>query len=462
MNINSFDNVYFIGIGGIGMSALARYFIATGKNVAGYDRTPTKLTDCLRSENIDIHFVDDISKINMIYKNNQNTLIVYTPAVPANHSELDFFRTNGFTIYKRSQVLGLIANSKIGVAVAGTHGKTTTSTLIAHLLKQSKIDCNAFLGGIAKNYESNLLLSQLSNYVVVEADEFDRSFLQLYPEIAVVTSVDADHLDIYGDKNNIDIAFRQFINQIKENGILLINKKADLQFESNKQINIYSYSLNEATDFRVEHIHVENGLYVFDFVAPDYRIDKLKLGIPGLVNVENAVAAIAIARLCGVETDEIRTAIQTFAGIKRRFEHHVKTDQVVYIDDYAHHPAELRASILSVRDLYPNRKITGIFQPHLYSRTRDFAAGFAQSLDLLDQVALLDIYPARELPIDGVDSKMILDLMTIENKEIIAKNEIADFINQNEIQVLITLGAGDIDKSVDLIIETLLNIEKNS
>ncbi len=459
MNIKNIHNVYFIGIGGIGMSAIARYFKSLNLNVAGYDKTPSALTDELINEGINIHFDDNIKNIQELYTTDiDRTLIIYTPAIPKNHSELNYFKNNNFEIYKRSKVLGLIANDKQGIAVAGTHGKTTVSTLIAHILKQSKLDCSAFLGGISNNYNSNLLLSNKSNLVVVEADEFDKSFLQLYPYFAVVTSVDADHLDIYGDKKHLEEAFAQFINQIKVNGKLLIKKNVDIIYELKKDVEKFTYSLNSKADFFAKEIILINGTYFADIVTPDKIFKKVEIGLPGLFNVENSIAAFAVAYLLGVDENDIRAALITSKGVRRRFNYILKTDNLIYIDDYAHHPNELKACISSARELFPDKKLTGIFQPHLYSRTRDFATQFAKSLELLDSLILLDIYPARELPIEGVSSKIIFDKVNIENKFICKKSELLNILKKQDLQVLLTLGAGDIDRLVKPIKEYLETI----
>ena len=417
MEFESIHNVYLIGIGGIGMSALARFFNAGGKEIAGYDKTSTSLTDEMLKENIQIHFEDDVKLIPTTFTNSalkENTLIIYTPAIPIEHAELNWFRNNGYTVVKRSEVLGMITKQSFTIAVAGTHGKTTTSSIIAHLLKQGGVDCNAFLGGIAKNYNSNLLLGKSWSknskpVVVVEADEFDRSFLTLYPDIAVVTSMDADHLDIYQDKENLEDSYREFVSQVKRDGVIIHKAGLDLQIA---QPNHFTYSITSPADFRGENISVKNNKYTFDFTYKEKRFNELTLGLPGRHNVENAVAAIAVALRMNVTDEKISSGLSSYEGVKRRFEFHIRTPEITFIDDYAHHPEELRAAISSVKELYPNKKITGIFQPHLYSRTRDFAEGFAESLSLLDELMLLNIYPAREKPIPGVDSKMILDKVT--------------------------------------------------
>lgn len=445
MDLKAIHNVYFLGAGGIGMSAIARFFNTLGKDVAGYDKVSKTLTSELISEGIKIHFEDDISLIPDGFKNKGTTLVIYTPAIPKNHKELEYFIQNGFEIKKRSEVLGMLSREKRCIAVAGTHGKTTITTMISHFMKQSRMGCNAFMGGISKNYNTNFLADKDSKYVVVEADEFDRSFLQLNPQKAIITAVDADHLDIYSDENDIKNTFAEFIKQINPEGKLII--KAGLKFEipSRDDIEIYTYSINENADFKAENIRVEDGLYVFDFVGIKGKIKNLKLGIPGLLNVENAVAAIAMASLSGVHNDEIYNSIPKFKGIQRRFDYHINRSDLVYIDDYAHHPEELKASISSVKELFKDKKVTGIFQPHLYTRTRDFAEEFAKSLELLDEIILLDIYPAREEPILGITSTIIFDKIKNQNKILCTKNDLLNLLKNKKPEVLMTLGAGDID-----------------
>jgi len=449
MNFEEIHNVYFLGIGGIGMSAIARYYNSMGKNVAGYDKIAKPLTDELISEGIQIHFHDDIKNIPVGFKHKENTLIVYTPAVPQYHKELNYFIDNGFDIKKRAEVLGMISREKKCIAVAGTHGKTTITTMVAHLMRQSRMGCDAFLGGISKNYQTNYLVDKESKYVVVEADEFDRSFLNLNPQKAIITSVDADHLDIYSDKNDLNNAFIQFIKQINPGGKLLIKSGLDFEVPQRDDIEVYNYSLSGETDFRTENARIENGLYVFDFIGIKGRINNLTLGLPGLLNVENAVGAIALATLSGVHNDEIFNALSKFRGIKRRFDYQIQREDFVYIDDYAHHPEELKASIGSAQELFKDKKITGIFQPHLYSRTKDFAAEFAKSLDLLDEIILLDIYPAREEPILGVTSELIFNKISNKNKIICTKSELLKVLENRSPEVLMTLGAGDIDELVE-------------
>ena len=449
MDIKKIHNVYFLGIGGIGMSAIARYFNTIGKNVAGYDKVSKSLTDDLVNEGINIHFDDNIENISEEYKNIENTLVVLTPAIPQNHKELNYFIDNGFDIKKRSEVLGIISQEKRCIAVAGTHGKTTITTMIAHLMRQSRMGCNAFLGGISKNYKTSFLVDKDSKYVVVEADEFDRSFLQLNPQKAIITAVDADHLDIYSDENDLKNTFKQFVNQINPGGKLIIKEGLNFEIPQRDDIEIYTYSLDKESDFRVENIRIENGLYVFDFIGIKGRIDNLKLGLPGLMNVENVIAAIGMATISGVHSDEISNSLEKFSGIERRFDYQIYRDDFVYIDDYAHHPEELKASIGSAKELFKNKKITGIFQPHLYTRTRDFVDEFAKSLDLLDEIILLEIYPAREKAIQGVTSKIIFDKISNKNKTLCTKAELLNILKNKKHEVLMTLGAGDIDEFVE-------------
>ena len=383
------------------------------------------------------------------YRDKTHTLIVYTPAVPFNHKELNYFKENGFEIKKRSEVLGMLSHEKKCIAVSGTHGKTTITTMIAHLMRQSRMGCNAFLGGISKNYNTNLLVDADSKYMVVEADEFDRSFLRLYPQKAIITAVDADHLDIYSDLDDVKSTFKQFVNQINTGGKLIIKGGLKFDIPERNDIEILTYSLDQNTDFRAENIRIENGLYVFDFIGIKGRINDLKLGLPGLLNVENAVAAIAMATISGVHADEILNSLEKFKGIQRRFDYQIHRDDMVYIDDYAHHPEELKASIKSAKELFAGKKVTGIFQPHLYTRTRDFAAEFAESLDLLDELILLEIYPAREEPIPGVTSEIIFEKLKNKNKTLCKKAELLEILKNKRPEVLMTLGAGDIDDFVE-------------
>lgn len=455
--LDHINAVYFIGIGGIGMSALARYFLFQGKKVGGYDRTLSELTKQLEKEGAVIHYEDSVELAqSFIESSKDQTLIVYTPAIPENHSELNYFLENGFTLLKRSQVLGEITRSAHGVCVAGTHGKTTTSGMIAHLLKQSHVDCNAFLGGILRNYNNNLLLSEKTDLVVIEADEYDRSFHTLSPYMAVVTSVTPDHLDIYGSEEAYREAFVHFTSLIKEDGVLLMEKEVDIKPELHNSVRFYTYSGNVANlrkkgrpDFYAQNIRIENAGITFDFVTPEKTIPDIELGVPVEINVTNGVAAMAIGYLNGLSDDELRNGIKSFRGIKRRFDFHVKTNDLVLIDDYAHHPEELEASILSVKKLYPNKKLTVIFQPHLYTRTRDFQDAFAEALSLADQVILIPIYPAREEPIPGVNSEMLLKKTTIPEKQFYTKDELLENISKHKPEVVLIAGAGDIELLVE-------------
>lgn len=449
--MNKFTKYYFLGIGGIGMSALARYFQTKGFQVAGYDRTETKLTGDLASEGISVTYDENVEAIPVAFTKPGNTLVVYTPAVPQNHPQLKYFQENNFTIQKRAQVLGDITRHSKGICIAGTHGKTTTSTITAHLLYQSQVSCNAFLGGIANNYNTNLLLSAESNLVVIEADEYDRSFHQLSPYMAVITSVDPDHLDIYKTAEAFYESFEHFTSLIRPGGALIMRKGIDIVPQLQKGVKLYSYSMNEGGDFCAENIRTVYGEIHFDFVTPNDRINDVRLGVPVLINVENSVAAMALAWLNGVSANELRTGISSYTGIYRRFNTVYKSDKIVFMDDYAHHPSELNASISSIRNLYPDRKITGVFQPHLYSRTRDFAPAFAEALSQLDELILLDIYPARELPIEGVDSELIFRDVKLKNKTLCSKENLLPLLKEMQLDVLVTFGAGDIDKLVPLI-----------
>jgi UDP-N-acetylmuramate--alanine ligase len=449
MDLRNISSVYFIGAGGIGMSALVRYFLSKGKQVAGYDRTPSGLTGELNREGASIHYEDDIKHIPEAFKSPATTLVVYTPAVPDSHTELRWFRSNFFEVMKRSQVLGEITKSSRGLCVAGTHGKTTTSSMIAHLLKQSHTDCNAFLGGILKNYNSNLLLSDTSDLTVIEADEFDRSFHWLTPYMAVITSADPDHLDIYGTSEAYRESFEHFTSLIRPGGVLIMHKGIPVTPRLQPGTKLYTYSASGGGDFHAENIRIANGEVCFDFVAPDTRIDKVTLGVPIRVNIENGIAAMAVARLNGATAEEMKAAMLSFEGSERRFDFRLKKENIVLIDDYAHHPAELKESILSVKELYAGKKVTGIFQPHLYSRTRDFAGDFAASLSLLDELILLDIYPAREEPIPGITSQVIFNNVTIPDKVLCSKEELIHILSGGTYEVVLMLGAGDIDRLVE-------------
>ncbi|MDB5024475.1 MAG: UDP-N-acetylmuramate--L-alanine ligase [Mucilaginibacter sp.] len=452
MELQSIKRVYLIGIGGIGMSGLARYFAHLGCIVCGYDRTSTDLTDQLHNEGIQVIFDDREDWIPLSFQTpNECTLIIYTPAIPRDSVILNFFRKNGFELFKRSQVLGLISKSMFTIAVAGTHGKTTTSCLVAHILKDSGKDCSAFLGGIASNYDSNVLYGK-NDIVVIEADEYDRSFLTLHPDIAIITSMDADHLDIYGSHQGLTESFRLFAAQVKENGTLIFHEDLPLTVRG------ITYSGHGPADAKALNIRIEQGDFYFDFKNSDTVIDNIRLGIAGLHNIENATAAIEVALKLDIAPELIRNALGSFKGVKRRFEYIVKTDQHIYIDDYAHHPEELRAAITSVKRLYPDKKLTTIFQPHLYTRTRDFADGFAQVLDMSDELIMLDIYPARELPIEGVDADMILNRMKLPDKRKCGKQETVDLVRISKPELLLTVGAGDIDGLVAPLKNALENV----
>jgi UDP-N-acetylmuramate--alanine ligase len=459
LNFSDIKQVYFIGIGGIGMSALARYFASQGIAVSGYDRTATELTVKLEQEGIAIHYTDDPALLpdNL---NIDDSLIVYTPAVPATHKELNVLISRGFILHKRAEVLGIICNSRRTIAVAGTHGKTSISTITAHILKSSAKGCAAFLGGISKNYQSNLLLDRTgSEWIVAEADEFDRSFLHLKPELAVITSMDADHLDIYGSHEKVIEGFRLFAANIREGGVLLYKKGLPFNAEIPEKYRKFTYSISEEAAFCAKNIELKNGRYQFDLKTPDFTIEKLVLNYPGLVYVENSVAASALALIAGAGPDDVRKALASYTGVNRRFDIHLKNEKFVLIDDYAHHPAELRATILSVREFYPGKTLTGIFQPHLYSRTRDLATDFAKSLDLLDRVVLLDIYPARELPIEGVTSELIFKQMKNENKMMCPKADLKKLAATFTPGIVIMMGAGDIDSLVGGVKEQLMSNE---
>ena len=455
MNINSIKSVYFIGAGGIGMSALVRYFLSKGKKVAGYDRTQSELTDKLIEEGAEIHYEENVSLIPEGCKDKENTLVIYTPAIPLTHKEFVYFKEYGFEILKRAQVLGMITKTEKGLCVAGTHGKTTTSTLTAHLLHQSHIGCNAFLGGISKNYKTNLLLSETSEYVVIEADEFDRSFHWLTPFATVITATDSDHLDIYGTREAYLESFNKYTSLIRPDGYLIVKKGIDLSPRVQDGVKTYSYGINEG-DFKAENIRIGNGEIIFDYISPLGNIKDIKLGVPVYVNIENGIAAMALAQIAGVSNEEIKNAMPTFGGVDRRFDFKIKEDNLVFLSDYAHHPAEIKQSISSIKALYPDKKVTAVFQPHLYTRTRDFYKEFAESLSLADEVILLDIYPARELPIEGVTSKLIYDnIVAGKTKSLCSKEELLDLLEKKNIEVLITLGAGDIDNMVPQIYNIL-------
>lgn len=451
MDISALQSVYFVGAGGIGMSALARFFLFKGKYVAGYDRTPSELTEKLIAEGADIHYAEDVRLIPEKCLDKDATLVIYTPAVPATHRELEYFVANGFQVCKRSQVLGLITRSGKALCVAGTHGKTTTSAMAAHLLHQSHVGCTAFLGGISKNYGTNLILSEKSDFIVAEADEFDRSFHWLSPYMSVVTATDPDHLDVYGTKEAYLESFAKYTSLICPGGCLILHKNLELIPRVCEGVRVYSYSRDEG-DFHASRVRVGNGKIVMDFVAPSTVIPDVELGVPVLVNIENSVAAMALAWLNGVSEEEIRRGMASFRGVERRFDFKIKSDNLVLLSDYAHHPEEIRQSVISVRELYKDKKITAVFQPHLYTRTRDFYREFAQSLSLLDEVILLDIYPAREKPIPGVTSRLIYDCLRTGIRKIMCSREkLLDVLESESIEVLIVLGAGDVDNDVPAI-----------
>ena len=450
MKLEDIKSVYFLGAGGIGMSALVRYFLSEGKFVAGYDRTPSPLTDRLIEEGAVLHFKEDTELIPDTCCNPDSTLVVYTPAIPANHKELEYFKSKGFNIKKRAEVLGIITKGKLGVCAAGTHGKTTTSTMTAHLLHQSHVDCAAFLGGISKNYKSNLILSDSSDFVVIEADEYDRSFLHLEPYIATITSADPDHLDIYGNKENYLEAFAQFTEKIREDGFLIIHEGLEVVPRTRDGVKTYTYG-RESGDFHAENIRIGNGRIIIDYVSPWQKIEDVELGVPVSINIENGVASMAMAEICGATATELKEGMATFAGADRRFDFHIKRDDLVLLSDYAHHPDEVRACAKSIKELYKDKKVTALFQPHLYSRTADFYKEFAQSLSLFDKVILVDIYPAREEPMPGVTSELIYNC--IESgvvKSMCSRKDVISCIERekNDIEVLVSLGAGDIENDI--------------
>ena len=455
MDANQLKAVYFIGAGGIGMSALVRYFLSKGKKVGGYDRTPSELTEKLIEEGAQIHYEESVEQIAPEFLDAESTLIVFTPAIPDNHAELQYFRSHGFTIQKRAQVLGMLTRSGKGLCAAGTHGKTTTSSMAAHLLHQSHVGCDAFLGGISKNYGTNLLLSDTSEYVVIEADEFDRSFHWLTPYATVITATDADHLDIYGTEEAYLESFNHYTSLIQPGGALIMRKGIKLQPRLQEGVTCYTYSREEG-DFHAENVRIGGGEIFFDFVSPLGNIQDIQLGVPVAINIENGIAAMALAQLSGVTNDEIKAGMASFRGVDRRFDFKIKNEKVVYLSDYAHHPEEIKQSILSMRALYADKKLTGVFQPHLYTRTRDFYQEFADSLSLLDEVILTDIYPARELPIEGVSSQLIYDnLRPNIEKTLCKKEEVMDVLKNKHIEVLMTLGAGDIENYAAQICEIL-------
>ena len=439
MNLNAINNVYFIGIGGIGMSALARYFVAKGKDVAGYDKTPSDITEALQELGVEVHYSDSVAEINSAFLDPQHTLVVYTPAVPKDHSELNYFRNNNFEVYKRSQVLGEITKQTTCLAVAGTHGKTTTTSILGHLLNECNAPVTAFLGGISENYNSNLIING-TEVTVVEADEFDRSFLTLSPDLACITSMDADHLDIYGDATELTKTFKAFSECIKPDGKLFVKNGLPLKG--------ITYGVDDDADYSAKNIRISNGSYVFDAQTPNGLYKDFQFNLPGRHNLSNAIIALAMAADYGCPYDQLAKGLASYKGVKRRFTYQIKTDDFVFIDDYAHHPEEINAVHQAVREMYPDRKVLAIFQPHLYSRTRDFVDGFAKSLSKFDEVLLLDIYPARELPIEGVTSEWLLEKIENSNKNLISKSAIVDAIKASNANVVLTIGAGDIGVEV--------------
>ncbi len=455
MEIKDIKAVYFVGAGGIGMSAIARYFLNKKLVVAGYDKTPSNLTHELEKEGMLIHYEENVDLIPEACKDAKTTLVIFTPAIPAEHKELVFFHENNFTIEKRAQVLGTLTRTHKGLCVAGTHGKTSTSTMCAHIMHQSHVDCNAFLGGISKNYGTNYILSDKSDFVVIEADEFDRSFHWLRPWMSVITSTDPDHLDIYGTKEAYLESFRHYTELIQPGGALIIHKNLEMKQHVQDGVKIYEYSQDEG-DFHAENIKIKNGGITFDFISPIENVTGVELGQPVPINITNGVAAMAMAQLNGCTADELRYGMKTYGGVDRRFDFKIKNDKLVFLSDYAHHPKEIYQSAKSIRELYKDRKITAIFQPHLYTRTRDFYKDFANSLSLLDEVILCDIYPAREQPIPGVTSKLIYNnLKPGVEKSMIHKEDVLDLVKNRDFDVLVVLGAGDLDNYVPQITEIL-------
>ena len=454
MKLKEIKAVYFVGAGGIGMSAIVRYYLNRGVVVAGYDKTPSDLTRELEKEGMLIHYDENVDEIPQACRQPQSCLVIYTPAIPADHKELVYFRENGFEMQKRAQVLGTVTSQLKGLCVAGTHGKTTTSTMCAHIMHQSSMDCNAFLGGISKNYGTNYILSA-SEYVVIEADEFDRSFHWLHPFMSVITSTDPDHLDIYGTKEAYLESFRHYTTLIQPGGALIIHRGLEMQESLQEGVRRYDYRLDEG-DFHAENIRIENGGITFDFVSPIETVRDVELGQPIPINIENGIAAMAMAQLNGCTAEELRYGMKTYGGVDRRFDFKIKTDRLVFLSDYAHHPKEIYQSARSIRELYKDRRITAIFQPHLYTRTRDFYRDFADALSQLDEVVLTEIYPAREQPIAGVTSQLIYDnLKPGVEKHLIQKADVLDYVERHDFDVLIVLGAGDLDNMVPQITKIL-------
>lgn len=455
MELNNIKAVYFVGIGGIGMSAIARYFLNKGVFVGGYDKTPTELTEKLSEEGADIHYEENLDLIPKACKDRASCLVIYTPAIPCTHQELNYFKENQFEIQKRAQVLGTLTRTHKGICVAGTHGKTTTSSMTAHLLHQSHVDCNAFLGGITKNYGTNYILSEKSDFVVIEADEFDRSFHWLTPYASVITATDADHLDIYGTKEAYLESFEKYSSLIQPGGYLILHEDLEMNAQVQDGVTTFTYS-REKGDFHAENIRIGNGTIIFDFVSPFGNISGIELGVPVSINIDNGIAAMALAQICGVTPDEIKEGMRSFHGVDRRFDFKIRKPDFAFLTDYAHHPEEIRQSLDSIRSLYEGKKITVAFQPHLYSRTRDFYQDFARSLSIADDVILLDIYPAREAPIPGVSSRLIYDnLAPNVTKRMCQKDELVEMIQSSDFDVLILLGAGDIENYASQIAEIL-------
>ncbi len=450
LNISQFNRAYFIGVGGIGMSALARYFKRMGWDVAGYDKTPSPLTDVLQKEGVDVHFDDLGDQLPEAFRSIENTLVVYTPAIPSGHGELQHVQSAGYTVLKRAAVLGLITRNSKGIGVAGTHGKTTTSTMLAHILSQSPLGCNAFLGGISTNVQSNFIHHDSSPITVVEADEFDRSFLQLSPLVAIVTSTDADHLDIYGEEEQFIESFSMYVDKIHPNGFLV--KQVDVELVGPRTL---TYAIEKNADYAGSNLRAESGQFTMDVHTPNGNWAAVQLGLPGKHNAENALACIAVASELGLTEEEIRSGLSSFRGVKRRFEYHIQEESRIYIDDYAHHPTEIDALVESVRQLYPDKTLTGVFQPHLFSRTRDFFDEFAASLSKLDELVLLPIYPARELPIEGITSERLLEKVALDKKFHMTREDAGDFVTSPEREVLLKIGAGDIDRIVPQIANRL-------
>ena len=455
MEIKDIKAVYFVGAGGIGMSAIARYFISKGMVVAGYDKTPSDLTLRLEQEGMLIHYEENVDDIPHACKNPNSCLVVYTPAISSTHKELQFFREGGFEIQKRAQVLGALTRSHKGLCVAGTHGKTSTSTICAHIMHQSHLECNAFLGGISKNYGTNYILSDDSDFVVIEADEFDRSFHWLSPWMSVITSTDPDHLDIYGTKEAYLESFRYYTTLIQKGGALIIHKNLEMKADVQEGVRVYEYSRDEG-DFHAENIRIADGEITFDFISPIENVYDVEMGQPVPINIDNSIAAMAMAQLNGCNGEELRYGIKTYHGVERRFDFKIRDDRHVLLSDYAHHPKEIYQSAKSLKDLYAGRKITALFQPHLYTRTRDFYKDFAEALSMLDEVILCDIYPAREEPIPGVTSQLIYDnLAEGVKKSMVRKDEVLDMVKSRDFDVLVVLGAGDLDNLVPQIADII-------